>query len=61
MVPQIWSATGKIFIILDHLFLPFYPPKDPENQNFEKIKKAHEDIIILQICTRNNSHTVHCS
>ena len=26
------------FVILDH-FLPFYPPLDPENQNFDKMKK----------------------
>ena len=47
-------------------FLPFYPPpsptlppygpKDPENQNFEKMKKALEDIIILQMFTINDSH-----
>ena len=43
------------------VFLPFYPPKDPENQNFEKIKKACEDIFILQMCTINDSHMMHCS
>ena len=26
---------NKIFVILDH-FLPFYPPNNPENQNFKK-------------------------
>ena len=43
------------FIILDH-FLPFYSPMDPENQNFEKMKKTPEDIIILHIYTINDSH-----
>ena len=33
---------------------------DPENKNFEKIKKAPEDII-LQICTINNSHMMYGS
>ena len=28
---------------------------DPENQNFEKMKKILEDIIILQMCTMNDS------
>ena len=44
----------EIFVILGH-FLPFYPPMDPENQNFGKIKNipAH---IILQMCTINDSH-----
>ena len=36
--------------------LPFYPPKDPENQNFEKMRKTPEHIIILRICTINNDH-----
>ena len=34
--------------ILGSLFLPFYPPVGPENQNFEKIKQTHGDIIILK-------------
>ena len=29
---------------------------DPENQNFEKMKKTSEDIIILQMCTINESY-----
>ena len=37
-------------------FLTFYPPTDPENQNFEKMKKTLEDIIILQMFTINDSH-----
>ena len=28
----------KLFVILGH-FLPFHPPNNPKNQNFEKIKK----------------------
>ena len=38
MVPEIWSMTDRNFVILDY-FLPFYPPNNPENQNFEKMKK----------------------
>ena len=38
MVPEIWSATDKMFCHLG-LFLPFYPTNDPEIQNFEKLKK----------------------
>ena len=31
----------EFFVILDH-FLSFHPPPDnPENQNFEKMKKGH--------------------
>ena len=31
---------------------------DPENQNFEKMKKIPQDIIILQMCTINDSRAV---
>ena len=33
------------------LFLPFYPPNNPKNQNFEKLKKMPAIIIILHMCT----------
>ena len=32
---------------------------NPENQNFEKIKKKFEDIIILQMLTINDRHMTH--
>ena len=53
----------KFFVILDH-FLPFYPPpppNKPENQNFEKLKKASGAIIILHKCTKNRNHMLYCS
>ena len=34
-------------------FLPFYPPMDPENQSFGKMKKNPGDIILLNMCTKN--------
>ena len=40
MVPEIWSATD-FFVILNN-FLPFYAPNNPENQNFEKMKRNHQ-------------------
>ena len=48
------------FVILGH-FLPFYPPNNPKNQNFEKMEKESRDIIILQICTKNHDHMLHLS
>ena len=30
------------------IFLPFYSPNNPKNQNFEKMKKSPRDNIILQ-------------
>ena len=37
-------------------FLPFYPPNNPENQNFHTTKKRHGDIIVLHKCVVNDSH-----
>ena len=59
MVPEIWSTT-KLFLILNH-FLPFYPNSNPKSQNFEKMKKAPWDIIILHKCTKNHYHMLCCS
>ena len=44
----------EFFVILDH-FLPFYPPNNLKNQNFEKMKKSTRDII-LHMCTINDNH-----
>ena len=52
MVPEIWSATGNV---------PFYPPMDLENQNFEKNEKTAEDIIILQMCTIDDNIMMYSS
>ena len=41
MVPEIWSATDRIFCHSGSLFA-ILPPIDPENQNFEKMKKRLE-------------------
>ena len=38
MVPKIRVRQTKFLVILGHL-LPFYPPNNPQNQNFEKMKK----------------------
>ena len=35
--------------------------KNPENQNFEKMKKTPGDIIILHKCTKNHDYMLHCS
>ena len=49
-----------VFVILDH-FLPFYPPMDPENQNFGKMNNTPEDIIISQMCNINDNHMMYGS
>ena len=42
MVPEIWNATDKTFSHFG-LFLTFYPPNNPENQNFQKMKKRKKN------------------
>ena len=45
-------------IIFCHLgpFFALLPPNNPENQNFEKMKKTPGDIIILHMCTVNDNY-----
>ena len=43
------------------LFALLYPPINPENQDFEKMKQTPEDIIILKMCTMNDNHTMYGS
>ena len=52
-VPEIQSKT-EFFVILSH-FCPFnlLPPNNPENQNFEEIKKAFGYVIALNLCNKN--------
>ena len=60
MVPEIWGMTDRIFC---H-FRPFFqlsPPNSPKNQNFEKMKKTHGDIIILHKRTKNHNYILYCS
>ena len=38
-VPEIWSMKNRIFCHSGPFFALLPPPRDPENQNFEKIKK----------------------
>ena len=59
MVPAILSATD-FFVILDH-FLPFYTPNKLKNQNFEKLKKTPEYIIILHMHTINDNQMMYGS
>ena len=58
---DVWDmeCDRQNFLSLWTVFLLFYPPMDPENQNFEKMKKALEGIIILQMFTINGSHMIY--
>ena len=61
MVPKIWSTTDRIFCHIGPFFALF-PPNDPENKNFDKMKKKTlGDIILLEMCTINENHMVYAS
>ena len=53
MIPKIWSMADRIF--------SHFGPNSPENQNFEKMKKTSEDIIILHMSTINQNHVMYDS
>ena len=55
-----YRTWQTLFVILD-CFLPFHPPDDPKNQNFEKMNATLGDIIILQMCTINDNHMMYGS
>ena len=59
-VPEIWSETDIIFGHSGPFFV-LLPTMDLENQNFEKMKKKHGNIFILQMCTINESHMMYGS
>ena len=61
MVPEIPSATDKLFFVILDQFLLFYHPNNPKNQNFEKMKKMPRDIIILHKRIKNHDDMLHCS
>ena len=44
----IYQARQTEFFVVLGYFLPFNPSNNPENQNFEKMKNAHADIIIYK-------------
>ena len=54
------ARQTEFFVILGH-FLPFDPPNNLKNQNFEKMKKPYEDIIILHLHATNDDHMMYGS
>ena len=62
---DVWFLTYQVqqtyfFITFDYL-LSFYPPNNPENQNFEKNNKSPGNIIILHMSTINKNHLMYDS
>ena len=63
MVYGFWyiKHNRQIFLSFWAIFCPFYPPNNPENQNFEKMKETPGDIIILHMSTINENHMMYDS
>ena len=66
-VTEVWNETDRLFCHFGPLFTLIYPlfthylptpQAKPENQNFEKMKKASGDVIIRYICTKNHNHKI---
>ena len=51
------AQQTEFFVILDGS-LPFYPPNNPENQNFEKMKNKSLEILSLY---KNDNHMMYGS
>ena len=47
------ALQTEFFVILDH-FLPFYPPNNLENQDFERMQKMPGDIILYMYTINKN-------
>ena len=60
MVSEISSTTSTMFCHIG-LFFALLPPSNPENINFEKMKKTPGDIIILHMNTINQNHMMYDS
>ena len=58
MTDRTFSHFGPFF---DLLAPSPPPPNNPENQNFEKMKKTLGDIIVLHMCTINENHMMYGS
>ena len=60
MVLEIWSVMDRIFLFWT-TFYPFTPLTIWKIKTFKKWKKTHGDIIVLNKCTKNHDHMLHCS
>ena len=58
MIRSSWDMKRdrQNFLSFCTVFLPFYSPNNPKNQNFEKNEQKLGDIIILHMCNINDNH-----
>ena len=50
------AERDKLKLVFLGHFFPFYPLKNPKNQNFENKKKIAVDIIILHMFTKKHNY-----
>ena len=60
MVPEIWRTTDIVFCHSEPFFA-LLPPYGPRKSKFWKNEKTTQDIILLQMCTINDSHMMYGS
>ena len=56
-----YTKWDRLFCYFGPLFCDFnpLPLNNPENQNFEEIKKAFGDVIILNLCNKKHDHMIY--
>ena len=59
MVPDIWSATDRIFCHSGPCFALLTPYEPTKSKFLKTEKKTPKDIVILQMRTKNNSHMMY--
>ena len=54
-------GVRQFFLVIFGHFLPLFSPlpNNPENQNFEKMKKASGDVIILNLCNKKHDQIMY--
>ena len=60
MLPEIWSVTDRIFCHFG-TFFALFPPNNPKNKTFQKMKKIPGGIITLHKCAKNHDHMLYGS
>ena len=62
--PQSFKVQFLRYIVTQNSFIlgqfcPSPSPNKPENQNFEKMKKASGDVVILNLCNKKCDHMMY--
>ena len=58
-VQSLRYGVTQSFCHLGPSFALYHPPNTPEDQNFEKKKKASGDVIILNLCNKKHNQMMY--